>query len=286
MPDSVDEAIKAADAIASGESGRWDNVHRWPADRVADGDWTPAQWFDGSLAEAAWELDRNSLLEPGGLRYEVGPGGRSIRNVYDVCDGESPDATPGFHSVSSKLRRALVAEPDVWYRPKADKRSLAERYDARRSRFLVPMRFDTVNSRLTGLWTAQASFGSKWVPVAVPEEDRAKALAAWWNSTPVRLMLLNRRARKLTYPSWELTHLREIRVPKPDNLAWGLLRAAFEQVCETELVPMSQAEECEARRVIDEAAAVAVGLDVSRLADWRRRLAREPTITNRRAGDA
>ena len=284
MPDSVEKAIEAADAIASGESGRWGNVHRWPADRVADGNWTPAQWFDGALAKTAWELDRNSLLEPAGLRYEIGPAGQGILGVFEKCDEGAPEAIRGFHSVSSKLRRTLRGEPDVWYRPKAAKRSLANRYKKQRSHLLVPMRLDTVTGRLTGLWTAQPSFGW-WVPIAVPEEDRAKALAVWWNSTPVRLMLLNRRARKLTYPMWQLAHLREVRVPKPDNPAWGLLRAAFEEVCETELMPMSQAEACEARRVIDEAAAVAVGLNASRLAEWRRRLAREPTVTNKRADD-
>jgi len=147
------------------------------------------------------------------------------------------------------------------------------------------MSFDTVSGRLTGLRFATPSFGW-WVPVAVPDEDAQKALAAWWNSTPVRLMLLNRRAQKLTYPTWQLAHLREIRVPKPDNPAWGSLRAAFDQACDTELLPMRQAETCLARQVIDRAAAKACGLDPALLADWRRRLSAEPTITNRRVTDA
>ena len=147
------------------------------------------------------------------------------------------------------------------------------------------MRLDTIGGRLTGLWSAKPSFGW-WVPIAVPDRDRQKALAAWWNSTPVRLMLLNRRAQKLTYPTWQLTHLKEIRIPKPENPAWGLLTAAFNEACETELMPMRQADVCDARRVIDDAAAIACGLDATRLADWRRRLAAEPTVTNRRAADA
>ena len=47
---------------------------------------------------------------------------------------------------------------------------------------------------------------------------------------------------------------------------------------------MRQAEECGARRTIDEAAAVALDVQSDVLADWRRRLAAEPTITNARAG--
>ena len=154
-----------------------------------------------------------------------------------------------------------------------------------RGHLLVPMRLDTIGGRLTGLWSAKRSFGW-WVPVVVPDVERQKALAAWWNSTPVRLMLLNRRAQKLTYPTWQLTHLEEIRMPKPDNPGWGSLRAAYDQVCDVELLPMSRSEECFARMVIDEAAGVVLGVEPEVLADWRRRLAAEPTITNRQASDA
>ncbi len=283
MPDSAEEAIEAADALLSGNPGRWGNVHRWPADRVREGNWTPAQWFDGALAQAAWELDRNAALEPAGLRYQVAPAGQRIQDAYEVCDGGDPDAIPGFHSVSGALRRTLLGEPDVWYRPKAAKRRLADRYRTQRSHLLVPMRLNMVSGRLTGVWTAQPSFGW-WVPIAVPDEDRQKALAAWWNSTPVRLMLLNRRAQTLTYPTWQLEHLREIRIPKSDNPAYDSLRIAFDQVCGLELLPMRQAEKCEVRRIIDEAAALALGVEPNVLMEWRRGLAAEPTITNARAG--
>ena len=97
-------------------------------------------------------------------------------------------------------------------------------------------------------------------------------------------MLLNRRAQKLTYPTWQLAHLREIRIPKPDSPAWTSLRDAFDQVCDTELLPMRQAEECKVRRIVDDAAAGALGIEPEILADWRRRLASEPTITNTHAG--
>ncbi|MYD49921.1 MAG: hypothetical protein F4W93_00350 [Dehalococcoidia bacterium] len=240
------------------------------------------QWYDGALAEAAAAIESNHHLEPTGLRFDVGPAGRRIQDAYETSMEQTSDAVSGFHSVSSGLRRTVAGEPDVWYRPRPAKRGLAERYAAQKGHLLVPMRFDTVSGRLTGLWSATPSFGW-WVPVAVPEEDKQKALAAWWNSTLVRLMLLNRRAQKLTYPTWQLAHLREIRIPKPDNPAWPSLREAFDEVLDAELLPMKLAEECEARKVIDEAAALACGIEIELVADWRRRLAAEPTITNRQA---
>ena len=96
-------------------------------------------------------------------------------------------------------------------------------------------------------------------------------------------MLLNRRAQTLTYPTWQLEHLREIRIPKPDNPAWTALATAFERVCDREFLPMRQAQECDARRIVDEAAATALGIKNDVLVDWRRRLATEPTIMNTRA---
>ena len=54
--------------------------------------------------------------------------------------------------------------------------------------------------------------------------------------------------------------------------------------CCNRLVQMGQSqEECAVRAVIDEAAALALGLSPDVLADWRRRLAAEPTVSNRPA---
>ena len=288
MPDSAEEAMAAADALVSGDPGRWGNVHPWPADRVRDGDWTPVQWYDGTLAQAAREVERSKMLEAAGTRYHIGPSGQSVQDAYQIGDKDMPGAIPGFHSVSEALRRTMRGEHDVWYVPRRGRRRKMEQLigenEALRNHLLVPMRLDTISGRLTGVWTAQPSFGW-WVPIAVPDEDRQKALAAWWNSTPVRLMLLNRRAQKLTYPTWQLAHLREIRIPRANSPAWASLRAAFDQVCDRELLPMRQAVECGARRVIDEAAASVLEIETRVLADWRSRLAAEPTIRNVRASE-
>ena len=284
MPSSAPEAVEAADAIAAGRGDDWGRICAWPAARVRAGDWTPVQWFDGDLAEVIYALEANARLEPAGSRYDIGPAGQRIQDAYEVCHEQVAGSVPGFHSVSGQLRRTILGEPDVWYRPRVGKDSLVQRYRTRRSRLLVTMRVNTVSGRLSGLWTPQPSFGW-WVPVAVPDEPSAKALAVWWNTTPVRLMLLNRRGKTLTYPTWQVAHLREIRIPRPDNPAWDSLRAAFDAVCNVEMLPMRQADECPVRKVIDDAAALALGVGPEVLADWRRRLAAEPTITNTRVVD-
>lgn len=265
-------------AIAAG-SQDWGSRTFWPAERMRAGDWTPVQWFDGSLAEAVRQIEDSPRLEPLSARHAVGPAGQRIQDAFRRCDPGAPGAVEGFHSVSSRVRRTMAGQNDVWYQPKPEKRRLAQRYLAQRSRLLLPMRFRTTNGRLTALWSAMPSFGW-WVPVEIPDDMAGTALAAWCNSTPVRLMLLNRRARTLTYPVWQLEHLREIRIPKPDSFAWNALAAAYPKVCDLELLPMRQAEECPGRRIIDHAAAQALDVDEDQLAEWRRQLAREPTVSN------
>ena len=277
-PTNADEVGELVLAIrGEGDLSSWGNEHECDANRIAAGDWASVQWFDGVLAEVARGLDSNECLEPAGFRHEIGPAGQRIQDACEIVENEVADAVSGFHSVSSKLRRTMLGEPDVWYRPKANKKRLAQKYLARRNHLLVPMRINIVTGRLTGLWTDQPSFGW-WVPMSVDDEAKAKALAAWWNSTPARLMLLNRRARTLTYLVWQVAHLREIGIPRPENPAWGALKEAFDSVCEQELLPMRQGDQCEVRKVIDEAAALAIGVGTEVVADWRLRLAREPTV--------
>ena len=288
MPATPEEALAASDAIMAGESGEWAHITRWPGSLVEAGDWTPVQWFDGGLAREVRQIEASPHLEPVGVRHAVGPAGRRIQDAYGVAEVEAPGALPGYHSVSSKRRRKVRELPDVGYLPRIGKEGLAKRYAGQRSRLLVAMRMDTVAGRLNALWAPSPSFGW-WVPVALDDEDlpdRGKALAAWWNGTPARLMLLNRRARKLTYPIWQLHHLREVRIPTPDNPAWAALADAWEAVRDIELLPMRDAERCPARRIIDEAAAAALDVSPATVADWRSRLAAEPTITNARAADS
>ena len=115
------------------------------------------------------------------------------------------------------------------------------------------------------------------------DDRRAQALALWWNATPARLLLMNRRAQTLTYPTWQLQHLKEVRIPKPESQAWDALAEAWEQVHDLEFLPMRDAGKCAARQVVDAAAAVALSVSEDEIADWRRRLACEPTVTNARA---
>ena len=283
MPSTPGEVLAAADTILRGDGGEWSRIAPWPAARIEAGDWTPVQWFDATLAAAVLEIQASPMLESLARRYAIGPAGRRIRDAYQVCDQEAEDADLLFWSISAELRRSMLGHPEAPCLPKDGKEALAYRYRRQRSSILVAERYDTFGGRLTALWTSEPSVGSGWTPISVTDERRARALAAWWNSTPARLLLLNQRTRKLTYPKWSLAQLRLVRVPTPDNAAWAALADAWHEARDIELLPMRNAEKCPARRIIDEAAAAALDVSPETVADWRRRLAAEPTITKARA---
>ena len=278
MPKDAKEAIDAANAIANGNAESWGSMCRWPAKRVSAGDWTPVQWYDDNMAETIHELEASPLLEPIGTRYTIGPAGQRIRDAYKICVEGEPGAVKLFYSISSDLRKTVYGEPESWHKPREGKIQLAARYWKQRSMLLVAQKFRTTNSRLAALYTDSPSIGNGWVPVGVKDERMAKALAVWWNSTPARMMLLNRRSKTLDYPQWSLEHLREIRIPKPDNHGWSALCEAYDKIYNKELLSTGQAVEDPVRAIIDEAAAQALKMDPKVLAGWRERLSCEPTV--------
>ena len=115
--------------------------------------------------------------------------------------------------------------------------------------------------------------------------EASKAICLWLNSTPGRLLLLNRRAKTLTYPQWSTASWEPIPIPKHDPTAYTQLAEAFETVARCELNTLHFSNSDETRIHIDEAVASALGFDPKMLADWRQRLAAEPTIANARAAE-
>lgn len=284
LPRTTEAVREVVTAIRERKIDAVGTACEWPRERMLAGDWTPVQWYNPSLAEIVRVIEASSRLERLGERHEIGPNGRGIQDVYSNHREDMrhrPGAVRGFHSISADLRRKLQGEPEAWYVPKEGRASLAAAYAKQRGRLLVPMRFDTISGRLTGVWATEPSFGW-WMPVAITSEFEGQALAAWFNSTPVRLMLLNRRAKKLTYPVWQVAHWRDIRIPKVGNPAWDELAAAYREVCRMDVMPMREPE-CPVRVRIDRAAAVALDMDPAELAGWRRLIAAEPTVSGRSA---
>ncbi len=287
MPNSAEEAVAVADAIASGELADWGDTHAWPEDRVRAGDWTPVQWYDGDVAEIVASLEEHDDLTLLGVVLDFGPTSRAAQDSWRRSDDDEPKATMVFDSVSAKVRLTMADAPDARVVPGGRRAHLHENVLAGKGNLMLATRYDTVSGRLTALWSEVATFGFGWIPTRARGADPLyeQALCAWLNSTPGRMLSLNRRARKLTYPKWSVSHLKSIPCPKPTAPECAALTAAWVRSCREPVLPLADADRCVVRAAIDEAAAAVLSVSAVEVGDWRRRLAAEPAVRNRRADE-
>ncbi|MDE0113809.1 MAG: DEAD/DEAH box helicase family protein [Albidovulum sp.] len=284
MPGNAEEAIKAANAIVEGRTEQWGSSYLWPAELVRGGDWTPAQWYDGNLAEIVRELETHEGLVPAKQVLTTGATGQAAQDSWkrETNSGTSQSVLV-FDSVSAKKRRTMLDTPDQPVVPGGRRAHLHDRVLQSKGNLMLATRYNTVSGRLTALWSKVPTFGFGWIPAKGADQAYEQAICAWWNSTPGRLLLLNRRGKTLTYPKWSVNHLTSVPCPSPKTTDYLILTKAWQQACQTHLRPMRQAENCTARQIIDKAAAQVIGIEPRVLADWRHGLASEPTVTNRQA---
>ncbi len=286
MPSTPEEAIAAADQVSAGEPSSWGSRTLWPADRVQDGDWAPVQWYNFDLGRVARRLGQHGALEAVGQRHFVGPTGENIESTTRrVSEDIPPDARRCFTSIAVRHHQTMGATPDAWVAAKPGKQNTFDYYWNQKSNVLVAKRYRTTSSLLLAVWSDTPSIGrgNGWMPVGVNDQAMGKGLVAWWNSTPATMILLNRRSKMLTYVKWSVGQMRSIGIPKPDNPSWSALTSAYEEAKNTPMLPLKQGTACEARSIIDQAAALALGIDGEQVAEWRHMLTEEPTISNRPA---
>ena len=287
MPRTAQEAVEAAEALSAGTYDHWGRRCLWPADRVQAGDWTPVQWYDGQLAEVLTHLEGHPDFVPAGSVFKTGATQQAAQDSWKRGTHEDPSQQVRvFATVSAKVRHSMLGEPEQPVVPGGRRVHLHDRVLQSKGNLMLATRFDTVSGLLTALWTEVPTFGFGWMPATALGRSYEQALCAWWNSTPGRLLLLNRRGKKLTYPKWSVEHVTSVPCPSPETPGSAALAKAWQETRRLSLLPMRQAPECAVRRVVDGAAALALGVEQDVLADWRRRLAAEPTITNAPAADA
>ena len=307
MPMDPHEAILLADMINSGgDLKAWGSEFDWPEYRVRNGDWTAAQFYDGVLADAVLILESLVglfLASASGL-CQIEPEGRRVRDAFLSPTKLGAEYTPNRDSPRygaddqrdvdwmfpllwdhpTEVQTTMMAKPDVLGIPRKGMRRYAEEKLApKANRLLLANRIYTHQVRVSACYASEPLLGSAWTPVTIRNSttEAEKALCAWWNSTPGVLTLLHARARKLTYPRYSLSSLRSLLIPELSNESIQVLSDAFDQTSSSTLLPWSRMNECPVRPLLDMAAARVLRMDARRIADWRARIAREPTVSGR-----
>ena len=287
MPRDPHEAILLAKMINSGKiSGEWGREHEWPRERMREGDWQAALFYDGALAEAYYDLAalNGTRLNLAGNVCKIEPAGQRIRDAFSRNSKlDIPWKTPVLWDHQTDVRTTMAAKPDVVATPKRGREKYAQSLVKKASRLVISGRLYTYAVRTAACYTEEPVLGSAWVPVTplskTPHFDQA--LCAWWNSTPGILTMLHARAKKLTYPTYSLELLRKLLIPNPRNVDVSPLIDVFRKTRQKVLKPWKEMDTCPVRALIDEAAAQVLHMDGAKIADWRKRITLEPTVSNR-----
>ena len=264
--------------------------------RIQDGDWYATNFLSPFLCDA-WHQLRASTLGDGELPLvtmrsiaDVGPDGRRIREAYanSTLPTKSNRRALWNHKTDDVL--SMHSRTDLYIEPKPDFVDRAERYWKQRGRLLLALRLRLHLSHVPATIVERRAVGSRWTPCR-PHHGSKKteaALCAWLNSSIGLLAFLGGRDnRALAYPQFSLDTLRSIPVPNFPELGDDVrdaLAAAYEELQDEVLLPFPQLDEDPVRKRLDAAVTEALGLDAEWVAQVRRALGEEPSVTNRRYG--
>ena len=156
-------------------------------------------------------------------------------------------------------------------------------YLARLGWVLLAARARRNNAAVVAVWSREKCLRNAYVPVVTKTVRQAKALCVLWNSRPTLLQLLSMRSKMLMYPQWSVGQLESITVPEliRTTEVESTLASTFDRFRHETLQTLGGADTDPVRREIDDTVSEAYGISTGVFADWRRRLAREPTVANR-----
>ena len=287
-PSEIDTVAEWLAVIHERRSHKWHALFHWPEGRIAAGDWTPAQWFNGKLAVAASKVELLRVLTPLGKMAYIEPGGQRTRDAFaNPVKNDVQRLHPVMWRHQTDKCRSMKTTSDFHTEPKPGKKDYAETLLLKASRTLIACKVNPQAIRTASVLLNMPALGNAWIPVLPKSSITAplrvqKAWCAFINSTLGTLLLLNRRQKKLTYSHYSLDQLRALPCPDPDETDLRALARVFDTLGKRELLAWPQMNRCAVREKLDAVVAETVGIDPVEIAEWRNRLVEEPTISNAR----
>ncbi len=290
-PATPADAIAAAQNIIDGSQDKIKGtVQAWPAERIAKGDWGAVQFLSPYLCDKFIELREGRIFQTRELSNlaEISPDGVGIRTTFNRSEVPDKHAMAALWDHKTDITQKMLAQTDTYIIPKPNKKKQADALWVQRGTLLLAMRARLNTVRTVSVRLDQRALGSAWVPCKPYSQDVSieKAICAYLNSTVGILAILgNRSIKHLSYSRFSMNDLRRIPVPdfaKMDEAKMKMMAAAYDDLCDSILLPLPQMNECETRKTLDQAVVAALGIDEELAAAIRRELTREPSITGRR----
>lgn len=271
-------------------SNGWGEISEWPADRMEDGDWSPAIWRAPELAEASTRYANHPDLQaintvPG---LSVHATGRVLRGSFERAVHGTPGSFPILKSKGSEGQLVIQSTPDENWIPKKRDESQRQRNGGsypeadkildKAGYLMMTAGQRNSTSRLTATAGNEKFVGNGWMPVTGVSPEEAKALAVFLNSTVGRLQLMRNPGRTIEFPIYSAAEASNLKIPNiKDASVRETLADCWEYTKEME-VPQFRDGECQVRILWDQAVSEAMGWDPEQLARLRELLSNEPHV--------
>lgn len=294
-PSSPSTAISAAHTISIGSvaASRIGTIQEWPEEKILDGDWGAVQFLSPYLCATFAALNEGGLFSVVrlGTVSKIGPAGQRIRDAFTRSDFPDTRGRIGLWHHDTERVQAMATTWDTHISAKPPKTHLADSYWKQRSKFFLPNRFRLNTVRVSAVRLDTPAIGSAWTPCRLAATDAEvetlqKALCVYLNSSIGILALLGNRSNTTpAYPRFSLDDLRKLLVPDFVSIgskAADALAKTYDALAKDVLLPLPQMNECDVRRLLDDAIISELDLDEELIATIRRSLAAEPSITAKR----
>ena len=274
------------------------SVQAWSPERVEAGNWGAVQFLSPYLCERFVELKlgRMFLTRELGQLSTISPDGRGIRDHFKRSEIPDANATTALYDHKTAYVQSMSVGHDTYIVPNKGSEKQAAALWAKRGTLLLAMRARLNTVRAVSVRLPHRTLGSAWVPCKPSREPYPtdtnywveaveKAICAYLNSTLGILAIVgNRSIRDLSYSQFSMDDLNKISVPdfaKHDAQKVIAMASAYDAMCNMTLLPLQQMEECDTRKALDHAIISALGIAPELVADIRRELAREPSVTGK-----
>ena len=284
------EAIALEQNITTGNLARIKGtVQAWPAERIAAGDWGAVQFLSPYLCERFIELREGKFFRTSelGQLAEVGPAGRRTQDAFKRSEVPDDKARTALWYHKTDVTQKMSAQTDSYLIANESRKAYADYLWTTRGQLMLVNRIRLNTVRCISVRLNERALGSAWVPCNPHSQDVSieKAICAYLNSTVGILAILgNRSIKHLSYSQFSLDDLRRIPVLdfiKMDEAKVKMMAAAYDDLCDSILLPLPQMNECDTRKKLDDIIVAALGIDAETAAAIRRELTREPSITGR-----
>ena len=297
-PATPAEAIVTAAAIGNGrvESEGYGSSNTVSSREIDAGDWGAVQFLSPYLRRRFVMLRQGKFAPVKSLNQiaSVGPAGQGVRDIFNRSDFPSADGMMALWYHQTDVIQSMSARVDTHIVPKSGKESNARNLWQRRGTLLLPTRARLNTVRMLSVRVNTPALGSAWVPChsnmhETNTENWEKSLCVYLNSSVgILAMLGNRSNRVLSYPQFSMDDLNKLIVPDLDALgddAVEILVSAYDAHVDKTLLPLPQMDTDPARVALDTAVCAALSIDPEDIANIRRHLSAEPSVTGRRFGE-